>query len=80
MTGYFASFFKSFLDKRFWELYWGELALVESKDVEGAMVALGKELKKSSPEKENLQKLSLNLAHACKSSIHESWGVDEILQ
>ena len=66
--------------KRFWELYWGELALVESKDVEGAMVSLGKELKKSKPDKEKLQTLSLNLAHACRLSIHQSWKIDEILQ
>jgi hypothetical protein len=39
------------LDKsvqRFWQLYWGELALVENKEVEGAMVAIGNRLKKTS--------------------------------
>ncbi|MDZ7952280.1 hypothetical protein [Nostoc sp. DedQUE09] len=62
-------------NKRFWELYWGELALVENKDVEAAMVALGKAIEDSAP-KQQLQKLSLKLAHACRSSLNISWGIN----
>src|SRR5262245_46171795 len=36
--------------KRFWELYWGELALVENQDVEAAMVALGDGLSRNLPQ------------------------------
>lgn len=64
--------------QRFWELYWGELALVESPDVEAAMVAFGKELRSSSPDKERLQVLSLALARACRASIDESWQIDAL--
>ncbi len=39
-------------NKRFWELYWGELALVENQDVEAAMVALGKAIKDSAPQQQ----------------------------
>ena len=62
--------------RRFWSLYWGELALVEDKGVEAAMVALGKGLnEKSSPME--LKQLSLKLAHACRDSLAVSWGVKE---
>jgi hypothetical protein len=62
-------------NKRFWELYWGELALVENKDVEAAMVALGKAIMDSAPQKQ-LQQLSLRLAHACRKSLDLSWAIN----
>ncbi len=62
-------------NKRFWELYWGELALVENQDVEAAMVALGKAIKDSAPQQQ-LQHLSLKLAHACRRSLDKSWGIN----
>ena len=62
--------------KRFWSLYWGELALVEDKDVEAAMVALGKGLDRQASPPE-LKQLSLKLAHACRDSLALSWGVKE---
>jgi hypothetical protein len=54
--------------QQFWELYWGELAIVESEEVESAMVALGKLLKpwragKAPPE---LTALAASLRKACK--------------
>jgi predicted negative regulator of RcsB-dependent stress response len=60
--------------KRFWSLYWGELALVEDRNVEAAMVAFGQALEKGQPAEE-LQQLSLRLAHACRDSLAMSWGV-----
>jgi len=62
--------------KRFWSLYWGELALVEDKRVEAAMVQLGQALEKGATGKE-VQGLSLRLAHACRDSLAESWGVQQ---
>jgi hypothetical protein len=58
---------------RFWELYWGELAVVEDKDVEHAMVRYGDALDRwtepgSDPPPE-LTRLSLELAHACRDSL-----------
>jgi len=68
---------------RFWELYWGELAMVEnggfkakSGGVEGAMVRFGEALLKNSPPNlPILQQRSLELAHVCRDSLAESWGV-----
>ncbi len=62
--------------KRFWSLYWGELALVEDKNVETAMVMFGQALKSKGSQQE-LQNLSLNLAHACRNSLADSWGVKQ---
>lgn len=60
--------------KRFWELYWGELALVENQDVEGAMVSLGNAVGRGALPSE-LQQLSLRLARACRASLDRSWGI-----
>jgi hypothetical protein len=62
--------------KRFWSLYWGELALVEDKKVEAAMVQLGRALEAGSVGQQ-LQRHSLELAHACRDSLAESWGVKQ---
>jgi hypothetical protein len=61
---------------RFWELYWGELALVEDRRVEGAMKAFGDALI-ANASADTLQRLSLSLAHACRESLAESWGVEQ---
>jgi hypothetical protein len=62
--------------KRFWSLYWGELALVEDQRVEAAMVRI-KDALASNASKEELQQRSLALAHACRDSLAESWGVKQ---
>ncbi len=62
--------------KKFWSLYWGELALVEDEEVETAMVRMGKGVEKG-VSREELQKLSLKLAHAIRDSLADSWGVKE---
>ena len=59
---------------RFWELYWGELALVENTEVQAAMVAFGGGLNNKASLGE-LQQLSLTLAHACRFSLDKSWGI-----
>ncbi len=62
--------------QRFWSLYWGELALVEDKRVEAAMVQLGRAIEQGKVGIE-IQGLSLELAHACRDSLAESWGVQQ---
>jgi hypothetical protein len=57
---------------RFWELYWGDLALVEDEDVEGAMVCFCEALENSAPAAE-LKHCSLALAHVCRESLAKSW-------
>lgn len=70
--------------KRFWELYWGELGVVESPEVGSAMVAFGQNLR--SIEKcvddrkgcdgmqEPLAGKALGLAHSVRGSIQNGWG------
>ena len=69
-------------ERRFWQLYWGELAMVENggikiqnNGVEGAMVRFGDELKKEPRNRSKLHDRSLELAHICRDSLAESWGV-----
>jgi len=62
-------------EERFWQLYWGELALVEDPRVEAAMVRFGQALK-TGGDKAPLQALSLALARACRDSLADSWGVE----
>ncbi len=58
----------------FWRLYWGPLATVEDKGVEGAMVEFGKCVKRRS-EGCSLPTLSLDLAKNCRAGMSASWQV-----
>jgi hypothetical protein len=60
---------------RFWQLYWGELALVDNREVEGAMYNYGEALGQR-VGKDTLQQLSLDLAKACRRSLDRSWGIN----
>jgi hypothetical protein len=78
---------------RFWELYWSELSMVESREVEAAMVQFGKTLEEyetaaarsGSPEaaagiKAALDRLkddTYHVAHAIRASIESSWSLPE---
>lgn len=61
--------------KRFWQLYWGELALVEHGEVETAMIRYG-ELLNSKTYGLKMQKAALEIAHACREELAKSWKVD----
>jgi hypothetical protein len=63
------------LTRRFWQLYWGELGLVENGEVEVAMVAFGNALR-SDATPEVLQRKSFELAKAIRRSLDISWGTD----
>jgi hypothetical protein len=62
--------------RHFWRLYKGDLIPVESKEVAGLMVAIGKILQQCKPDascdKEKLQQLSFELALAVKRELGES--------
>jgi hypothetical protein len=66
--------------ERFWQLYWGELSLVESHEVKEIMVALGRVLDvraeacDAQVRRELVQDLAYQLAHACRASIAAGWG------
>jgi hypothetical protein len=61
--------------KRFKELYWGELGLVERGGVESAMVSFRKALDAKKGQNE-LASLALSLAHACRDELAASWGTE----
>lgn len=61
--------------KRFRELYWGELGLVERTDVAAAMVAFRTALDAGSGQ-DALGPLALKLAHACRDELAASWGTE----
>jgi hypothetical protein len=63
-------------EKRFGELYWAELSLVEAREVEASMVNLATSLGKFSDVTPQ-QQASLDLAHTLRDSLVKSWGVDE---
>jgi len=60
---------------KFWQLYWGELALVENKDVESVMCLFGETLNSEHISKQQLEILSLRIAHACRYSLDRSWNI-----
>ena len=61
------------LIQRFWQLYWGPLAVVEDEEVERAMVAYGRQLKTDPRDAASLEAVSLDVAHACRSSLKRLW-------
>lgn len=61
--------------KRFWQLYWSELSMVEDAIVEGAMVNLGNSLANS--DTSQVKQASYDLAHAVRDSLASSWGISE---
>src|SRR5215470_16265347 len=54
---------------RFWELYWGELSMVENQGVEAAMKQMGDCLNGRCDACSNLSRCSLDLAPACRRSL-----------
>ena len=60
--------------RRFWELYFGELVLVEDDRIAGAMSQFKSALDPKT-EKSQRETLSLRLARACRDSLADSWGV-----
>ena len=60
--------------KRFYRLYWSELALIETPEVESQMVKFERALKASS---DSLQYQALYLAHVLRSSLAKSWGIED---
>ncbi|HXG23739.1 MAG TPA: hypothetical protein VNJ09_04220 [Chthonomonadales bacterium] len=74
---------------RFWELYWGNLSIVESPyrqkeeraveqkmvDYGGILKETGGDMSKLTEEQRNqLEQASLSLAHACRDDIQETWN------
>jgi hypothetical protein len=68
--------------ERFWQLYWGELSMVEDFGVEQSMVVFGRSLRAAQQKGTNevcAQKrteISLMLAHCIRESLGKSWDVE----
>jgi len=61
--------------KRFEELYWGELSMVEEKGVEAAMVKMRQSLNSGSASE--VQQATYDLSHVLRDSLLKSWGVEQ---
>jgi len=62
-------------EARFWELYTGELSMVEDGEVSGAMYSFGQALEHKVDQKE-LRNLGVTLARKMRESLAKSWGTD----
>lgn len=58
------------------ELFWGNLAVFEDSRVEAAMVKFRNTMHETDMPSRELEQASLGLAHACRKSLEEAWGVD----
>jgi hypothetical protein len=67
------------LEDRFYALYWGELSLVESKDVEARMIDVEAKVRAYKEHLDGsasaLNKASLCLAHVMRRDIQTGWGL-----
>jgi len=59
--------------RRFWQLYWGVMGLVENQQVTNAMIAFGGKLS-AKESSSSLQGASLQLARACRQEMADSWS------
>jgi hypothetical protein len=59
--------------RRFFELYWAELSLVEDRQVEKAMIDLGMAIDPKAASPATAQEASYRLALALRDSLLESW-------
>lgn len=67
--------------QRFFELYWGELALVEDRQVESAMVHFARaleEYERNPSSSDELKKQSYNVAHAFRESLKQGLDYPEL--
>lgn len=64
--------------QQFWELYWGELAIVETKIVESAMVKCGNAIKawRTGPPPKELVSAADELYEACQIPLHRETTAD----
>ena len=70
---------------RFWELYWGPLAMVEDSQVEQSMVIFGRSLQDYERNFRNdsasmMNQASLALAHRARESLEKQWGITLITE
>ena len=57
--------------RRFWEMYWGVMGMIEGGPVTLAMVAFGNGLRGGDAQ---LPEKSLAIAHACRSELSAEWS------
>ena len=57
-------------EKRFWELYWGVMAMVEREEITQAMIGFGNGIKTG----RQLKAKSLAVAHACRQELARDWS------
>jgi hypothetical protein len=63
---------------RFWQMYWGELSVVENRELEGAMVQFGNALtgiREDFDKRSELGIPAINVAHAGRNLLEETWNL-----
>ena len=63
--------------KRFWELFWAELCMVESGQVEAAMIGLAETVTDTASPEITRQQASVKLAHVLRDSLLRTWGITD---
>jgi hypothetical protein len=63
--------------KRFAELYWGELSLIEEINIEKAMIQVAESMNLNDSISPS-QKATYELAHTMRESLVNSWGIDRL--
>jgi len=68
-------------ERRFWELFWGELGMVEDVPVARSMDLFGRSLQAFRVDPDNVcaaqrRSISLTLSHCVRKSLGANWGVD----
>ena len=71
------------VERRFWALYWSELSMVETRNVESAMEGFGRQLNQFKAQPNggsvgSLQEAGYHLAHAIRDSIKNDWGAGNL--
>jgi hypothetical protein len=67
--------------KKFWQLYWGKMSLIETSAVEKAMVAFGSHLQSWEANKEKpleIQNSAFVIAHCARKSLQKTWSPVDI--
>jgi hypothetical protein len=68
-------------ERRFWQLFWGELGMVEDVNVARSMDLFGRSLQAFRGKGDIVcaaqrKSISLTLSHCVRKSLGENWGVD----
>lgn len=62
--------------ERFWELYWGEIGLIDNSDVQQALESFGQAVAYKTNDFSSLRQRCVELTVACRKSLAKSWATN----